>query len=181
MPKRLKKVTEEIMHQNPWWIYMHDRYIMPNGKEGDYFYAKTKGGAMIIPVLPDGRVVLTLQHRYLVDKLSIEFPAGSSEKDAGMEDVARRELQEETGYLAKDMVKLASFEPANGFTVDTVHVFLAQVEEQHNQKLDESEDIEILYRRIDEVDRMIQQGDIWCGQSIAAWFFAKQYLSHNTF
>ena len=176
MPKRLKKLSEEVLHENPWWKYKHDRYILPNGKEGDYYYAETPGVCMIIPVLEDGRVVLTLQHRYLEDKQSIEFPAGGmkGEKDTAL--AAQQELLEETGYNIESMSKLAQFQPASGFVKDTTHVFLAYVTDQQQQQLDDSEDIELLYRKPAEIDEMIHSGDVWCGQTIAAWFLARNHL-----
>ncbi len=175
MPKRLKKLSEEVMHENPWWKYKRDRYVLPTGLEGEYYYAETPGIAMIIPVLENGTIALTLQYRYLADKQSIEFPAGGI-KHYEPQEAARRELEEETGYIADELIKLAVVEPANGFVKDTMHIFLARVSTANTQRLDDTEEIDILYRKPEEIDRMIIQGDIWCGETVAAWFFARHHL-----
>ena len=106
MPKHLKKFSEEIIHKNPWWTYKHDKYEKPNGEEGDYYYGETLGNAMIVPVLDDGRLVLTLQQRYLREKQSIEFPCGGLIEGQTFLEVAKRELLEETGYIADEFPEL---------------------------------------------------------------------------
>lgn len=124
----------------------------------------------VVPVLPDGRIVLTLQHRYLQDKQSIEFPAGGLVNGESPSDAATRELREETGYDIEELSKVGTFEPSNGKNKNEAHVYIAQLQEvQGDQLLDSTEDIEILYRRPDEVEDMIRRGDIWDGPTLAAW------------
>jgi len=177
MPKHLKKISEEVLHKNPWWEYKHDKYEMPNGEVGDYYYGDKKGTVLTIPYnKKDESLVLTLQYRYLMHKQSIEFPGGSILDDLTTLDSAKQELYEETGWVAEEWIKIGEFEPTNGLFNDTVHVFLAYVTEQHSQQLDPSEDIEVLYRRVDEVERMIRTNEIWCGQTIAAWMLTSHYL-----
>jgi len=180
MPRHLKKLSEETIHDNPWWSYKHDTYEKPDGTQGDYYYGQTHGVSMVIPVRADGRIVLTLQHRYLVQRQSIELPAGGVEAGTEPIDAARRELREETGWEAGEMMKIGEFEPANGFVKDRVYVFIAAVTEQHEQQTDDTEEIEVLYRRPDEIDDMIIRNDIWDGQTMATWamvrhmFFVEQ-------
>lgn len=170
MPKRMKKLTEEVLHENPWSIYKHDTYEKPDGSTGDYYYIESAGMVKIIPVLPDGRIVLALQHRYLQDKQSIEFPAGGLVNGESPSDAATRELREETGYDIEELSKVGTFEPSNGKNKNEAHVYIAQLQEvQGDQLLDSTEDIEILYRRPDEVEDMIRRGDIWDGPTLAAW------------
>ncbi|PLX27185.1 hypothetical protein C0581_03600 [Candidatus Parcubacteria bacterium] len=178
MPKHLKKLSEEILHENPWWKYKHDTYEKPNGEEGDYFYGDTNGVVMIVPVLGDGRLVLTLQHRYLVDKQSIEFPAGGIKDGMTPAEAAKLELLEETGCVPREMIKMGTFEPANGFVKDTCHVYLAHIESQGEQQLDDSEEIEVMYRRPEEIDDMIRKNEIWDGESMATWALVHHYFIH---
>ena len=179
MPKHLKKISEEVLHQNPWWTYKHDKYILPNGQEGDYYYGETPGNAMIVPVLPDGRLILILQQRYLRKKQSIEFPCGGIVEGQSALDAAKRELLEETGYVADEYVKIGEFEGLNDMAKDMCHVFLAYVTEQGVQQLDDTEEIEILYRRPDEVDQMVRKNEIWDGQSLASWAMVHHHFLHK--
>lgn len=178
MPKHLKQKFTEILHENPWTTYKHDIYEKPNGEDGDYYYLESRGGAVIIvPILPDGRLLLTLQYRYLDQKESIEFPMGGGEPGVDVESNARRELKEETGYTADRLIKLGAFEPTNGLMKDMSHVFLAYVSEAGEQETDDTEEIEVLARRPDEFQRMVQNGDVTCGQTLAAWALVQSYLS----
>ncbi len=178
MPKHLKKLSEEILHENPWWKYKHDTYEKPNDEVGDYFYGETPGVVMIIPILEDGRLVLTLQHRYLVDKQSIEFPAGGIKSEMTTEESARQELLEETGCIPKEMIKIGTFEPSNGLIKDMCHVYLAHIATQEEQHLDDTEEIELLYRHPEEIDDMIRKNEIWDGQTMASWALVHHYFLH---
>lgn len=181
MPKHLKKISEEILFENPWWIYKHDKYELPNSSIGDYHYCETNGSVMIVPVLDDGRIVLTLQHRYLADKQSIEFPAGAINEGENALEAAMRELKEETGCLvdADNLIKLGEFEPCNGLVKEKMHVYIAEVHAQIAPCQDETEDIEILYRRPDEIDEMIRKNEIWCGQTMATWSIAYHHFLYK--
>lgn len=180
MHHHLKKLSEETIHQNPWWAYKHDVFANGQGRQGDYYYGETKAGmAMVVPVLPDGRLVLVLQYRYLDDKQSIEFPAGGIGDDGSALEAAKRELLEETGCLAEDYVKLGEFQASNGLLKDKSHVFLAQVIEQKPARPDEGEEIEVIYRRPDEVDEMVKKNEIWDGQTLAAWALVHHHFLHK--
>jgi len=176
MPKRLKKLSEEVLHENKWWKLKHDTYEQPNGEVGNYYYGETPGMVIIIPILPDGRIVLTLQHRYLQDKQSIEFPAGGRLEGASPMDAARIELKEETGFTAEEYIKVGVFEPSNGFTKDTADVFLAHVGAAGVPEPDPTEEIELLYRRGEDVEGMIRNNEIWDGTTMAAWALVRHHF-----
>ena len=180
MPKHLSQKFSEELHKNPWWTYKHDIYTKPNGEDGDYYYGEAPGTVFIVPMLPDGRLLLTLQFRYLDQKMSIEFPGGAIDAtDVDIERAAQRELKEEIGYEADHMVKLGVFQPSNGYVKDMIHVFLAYVSDPGEQDLDDSEDIEVIIRRPDEFQEMVQHGEIWCGQTLAAWALVQSYLMNQ--
>lgn len=172
-----KTLSSEIVQQNPWWSYKHDKYSMPNGQEGDYFYGEAAGAVMIVPILEDGRLVLLNQYRYLGDRPSIEFPCGGIEAKEFPVATAQRELKEETGFRANDLVSIGSFEPSRTFFKDRIHIFVArELDKVAEQNLDDTEIIEIIYRRIDEFDDMIKRGEIWDGQTLAAWAMVRDFL-----
>ena len=169
MSKRFKKISEEVLGENPWSEYKHDKFEMGGEKTGDYYYLSATGCSMVIPVLPDGRIVMIVQYRYLCDKLGTEFPCGGREKDDSFSDTAKKELKEETGYSAEDFIKVGTYYSNSSLLDDETHVFIAEVQEQEEQKLDETEQIEVIYRRPDEIDTMVKRGEIWDGQTLASW------------
>lgn len=176
MIKKPKKISEEIIHKNPWYVYKHDTYELSNGEIGNYYYSETPGSAMVVPVLPDGRIVLVRQYRYLNGKTSVEFPGGGIRAGESARQTAGIELKEETGYDVDELVAVGEFEPDNGFVKDRAHIFLAQVSQEKEPAPEPSEQIEVLARYPDEVEAMIQSNDIWDGQTLAAWSLVKHRL-----
>jgi len=178
MTKHFKKITSEIISQNPWWLYKHDTYELPNGAVGDYYYVEKTGGAMVIPVLDDGRLVLIRQFRYLFGKYSLEFPCGGVAVGESPNEAAVRELREQTGYEAEDLIKVGTFEGLNAICKNAVHVFVAHdLEKVSELKSDSTEFFEVLYRRPDEFGDLVRQGEVWDGLTLSAWALAKDSLT----
>src|SRR3989338_1743334 len=175
--RHLKKISSEILHQNSRWLYKHDVCSLPNGTPGEYFYGEKPGAALAIPVTADGKLVLVVQYRYLLDKLSIEFPAGAMEAGESSLAAVKRELLEETGYQADDFVSVAGFEPMNAYFINPIHIFVAHgAVFSGKQNLDVEESIEVIERRVDEFEDMIRQGQIWDGKTLAAWALAREQV-----
>ena len=176
MSKKFQKISEEVIHQNPWWTYKHDIYEC-DGKQQDYFYGELTGNAIVVPVLDDGRIALIRQYRYLQNRSGIEFPMGGIAVGETPLQAAVRELREETGLESSNFSKVAEFEPMQGIVKDKSHVFLAnEISSQVDVVLDESEDIELVVRRVDEIADMIKRGEIWSGQTLAAWVLVRDLI-----
>ena len=179
MPSPLKKISEELLHENKWWQCKHDVFQFENGNTGDYYYGETQGTSIVVPILPDGRLLLVRQYRYLSDRYSIEFPGGGIMQGESPSAVAGRELLEETGYAAKEFANISNFEPHNGLFRDMTHIFLAKDVfplETRKTKTEESEFIEVFLRRPDELEQMIRNNEIWDGQTLAVWAIARYYM-----
>ena len=84
------------------------------------------GAVVMVPVLPNGRVVLIQQYRRSVNRVLLELPAGTLERGEQPDRCARRELQEETGWRARRLRRLARFYAAPGFISERMTLFLAQ-------------------------------------------------------
>lgn len=174
--KRFKTLASEAITKCLFWEAFKDKVELKNGKTGDYFYVKTRGCSMVVPVLPDGRLLLVNQYRYLSDRTSIEFPCGGLEENEMPLAGARRELLEETGYDGDDLAKIGSFFPANGFAKDECHVFLGLVQSVGQVALDDFEELEVIVRRPDEFEEMVRRGEIWQGHTLAAWSLAREHV-----
>ncbi|KKW41760.1 MAG: hypothetical protein UY92_C0014G0085 [Candidatus Magasanikbacteria bacterium GW2011_GWA2_56_11] len=174
--QRLKKLSEEVVHDNPWWRCKHDTFARQDGAVGHYYYGETNGMVLLVPVLDNGQIVLVMQYRYLLDRVSIEFPGGGIKTGQDVLLAAKEELAQETGCRAHDFVNVGAFEPANGFIRDRAQVYLAYVVEQDQPEPDETEQIEVIYRYPDEIEEMILHGDIWDGETMAAWSLVRHYF-----
>ena len=171
-----KKLSESILFRNPWWTYRRDTFELPSGKPGEYHYVHTNGSSMVVPVLDDGTLVLVNQHRYLLGKESLEFPCGSVKDGSNHDETARHELLEETGYSAKEIVRVGEFNPYNGVTDEMCRVYVARDLEHAGGTPDETEEFEILRMTPAEIEERIRTGVLWDGMTIAAWSIAKGRL-----
>jgi len=172
-----KKTDEEIIHSNPWWIYKHDKFEKEDGTFGDYFYGETRNNAMIVPMLDDGRIILVRQYRYLQDKESLEFPCGQLLENEAPSEGGKRELLEETGYQAGDLIKIGNFEGCKGFVKDETHLYIgADLKQVSVPQAEVTGEIELVFRRVDELEQMIIDGKIWDGQTLAAWALVRDHL-----
>lgn len=83
------------------------------------------GAVAILPVAGDGRLCLLRNHRFIMDEVLWEIPAGTLEPGEPVESAAARELAEETGYTAASWRKLAAFYPSPGVLSEKTHLFVA--------------------------------------------------------
>ncbi len=166
---RWKKLSESTLFSNPWWTYRMDRFKLPSGKEGEYHYVHTNGSSMVVPVMPDGKILLVKQYRYLGGKESIEFPCGSVKEGSTYDETAWHELAEETGYSAGRLFMMGELNPYNGLTDEMCHVYFGDDLRFVGGTPDETEEFEMLRATAREIDGMIKSGVIWDGMTVSAW------------
>lgn len=166
-------LSEETLGENPYWKYKHDRFRLPSGKEGDYFYKDGGSSSMIVPVLPDGRLVLVGQYRYLFDEDHLEFPCGYRSESESPMNAAVRELAEEAAYRAGEMTRLGAFATSSGSSNAVCEVFLARDLTPAYRKRDETEEFEIHHLTASELEEKIHRGEIMDGMTLAAWMLVK--------
>ncbi|MGQ9819709.1 MAG: NUDIX hydrolase [Candidatus Kapaibacteriales bacterium] len=177
MNSKYLTTKREIIHANPYWSYVIEDYILPNSTIGKYYYVDSIGSTIIIPQLSDGKFVMTQQYRYLNKKFSIEFPGGGIKKGLTPEINAFEELRQETGFVANNLKLLGEFNPCNGMTNEICWVFLAEGLKNDVQKLDETEEIEVLLLSSNEILDNIKKGAIWDGMTLASWSLFYFYQS----
>lgn len=176
MLKRWTRLATSVMFKNPWWTYKKDEFRIPGGIDGEYHYVQTHGSSMVIPVLPDGRIVLVNQYRYLCDRESIELPCGGVKEGKTYEEMAVIELAEETGFTSSSIVAAGEFNPYNGVTDEICRVFIVRDLVRTNAVPDATEEFEILHKTPAEVDDLIRSNTIWDGMTIAAWSLVRHHF-----
>jgi len=155
---------------------MHDRYRLPSGEVRDYFYVRTGGSTMLVPVDDDGRLVLVRQHRYLIGRDSLEFPCGGVPVGGDPDENAVKELREETGLEAARLERIGEFAPYNGVADELCHVYLARNLTHVGAEPEATESIEVVHHTVSEVETRIATGEIWDGMTIAAFAIARGYV-----
>jgi ADP-ribose pyrophosphatase len=174
--KSWKRLRQSFELKNPWWTYRKDDVLLPSGKQGEYHFVHVEGSSMIIPVLPDGTLILVNQYRYLADRESLEFPCGSVKEGSTYDETARLELEEETGFSARDLTAVAGFNPYNGVTDELCRIYIARDLVPVNSRPDDTEEFEHLHLSVSGLDRKIASGEIWDGMTLAAWALIRRLV-----
>lgn len=138
MKKKWKRLSSKIAHKNPYYYVRQDKVIRPDGKQGEYFVVVRPVSVFIVAVNDKNEVYLIKLHRYTTGLESLEIPAGSSDGQNPLK-AAKRELQEETGLLAKKWKLLGKFQAANGILNQIEYLYLATelVEGKKDSKTEE--------------------------------------------
>ena len=156
-----------------------DTVKLPDGNTSLRETVRHPGAAAVVPVLDSGKVVMVRQYRYSIGQATLEIPAGKLDEGEEILTCAHRELREETGYGARQMVELLSFVSSPGFTDEVIHIFLARGLTPGQAGGDDDEFIETeevdLYTLID----MILDGRIGDGKTVAGIFAAAEYLKRE--
>ena len=126
------------------------------------------GGAAILPVEADGRVVLVRQWRYPLDAETLEIPAGRIERGDDPQATACRELEEEAGLATARVESLGSILPAPGYLTERVWLYLARDLTPVPQRLEEDERVEIVRMTLDEALAEIDAGEIDDAKTVVA-------------
>lgn len=149
-----------------------DRSISPRtGRAHDFFVLESSDWVNVIPLTPEGQVVLVRQWRHGTRSLTLEVPGGLLESSDSPEEAARRELLEETGFRAEKMLYLGFVEPNPAFLNNRCHTFLAKdVQRVSELNQDEKEDIEVLLKPLAQIPRLIRDGIISHSLVVAAFY-----------
>ncbi len=125
------------------------------------------GAVVVLPVLPDGRVLLIRNRRYAVGETLLELPAGTLERNEDPMNCAGRELVEETGYLAGRLNALGDFYTSPGLLSEKMYVFAAYDLTRATAAHEEGEEIELAPAALDEAIDMVHYGQIKDAKTIA--------------
>ena len=117
-----------------------DTVALPNGNTATREVIRHIGAVGVIPVTDDGKVIIERQFRYPLNRVVTEIPAGKL--DSFTEDrlsAAKRELEEETGYIAKEWICMGDYYPAAAYCDERITLYLAKGLSQGTRHLDEDE------------------------------------------
>src|SRR5450631_4239016 len=137
-----------------------DTVRMPDGAQATREFVVHPGAAMIIPKLPDGKLLLERQYRYPLSRVFIEFPAGKVDPGEDPLTTAVRELTEETGYVAARWSHLATMHPVISYSTEQIDIFVADELTHVGTRLDDGEFIETFGATLDEALAWLDRGDI---------------------
>ena len=144
-----------------------DRVRLPDGSEAVREYIRHPGAVAIVALFADGRVLLERQFRYPLGRAFIEVPAGKLEPGEAHLATAKRELLEETGYVAAEWRRLGVIHNAIGYSDEGIEIWLARGLELREQQLAEGEFLEVFTVPLAEAQAMARDGRITDVKTIA--------------
>lgn len=119
------------------------------------------GGAVVVAVKNDGKIVMVTQYRYPSNEVLLELPAGKLDKGEDPFVCAARELTEETGYTSKKITKLGKIHTSPGFCSEVLHIYLAEDLIPGNHAREEGEEeMEMFEFTLAEIEEKIRTGEI---------------------
>ncbi len=173
-----KLIKSEILFRGKVFDLQVDELEYNSGNRGIREIAVHPGGAVVVPVKDDGKIVMVRQFRYPFQKFFLELPAGKLDKDEVPLTCAARELEEETGYTAGEIIKLGKISTTPGFCTEVLHIYLARNLKLGGHNREEGEyGMEILEFFQQEIEEKIFKGEITDAKTICGIFMAKKRLT----
>jgi len=134
---------EEVLRGN----FLHafrDTVRLPDGSTTTREYIVHPGAVCMVPLLDDGRLVLERQYRWPMQRVMIEFPAGKIDPGEDPLECAKRELREETGYIAREWARAGRLNPVLSYSTEFIDVWFCRDLELTQAKLDDEEFLEVI-------------------------------------
>lgn len=142
------------------------------GKEHQFYILEAGTWVNVIPVTPEGRVLLVRQFRHGTNEITLEIPGGLVEDGQTPEQAAARELMEETGFECETLSFLGRVRPNPAIINNWCYSYLARdVVYRGRIKQDDTEDLELLKVKLSEIPQMITNGEIDHALVLSAFYF----------
>lgn len=171
-------LRQRLFYKGRKFDFEVNRLRLPNNSEGEWECIRHPGGALAVPITPEGKLVLVKQYRFAIGGRILEFPAGTLEPNEDPADTIAREIEEETGYRAHKWRKLGEFFLAPGYSDEIIYAYLAQDLEKLETppKQDDDEDIQTVLYTPEQFEKAILEGEPIDAKSISSFFLARPFL-----
>ena len=174
--REVKTGSEEIFDGVILHVFK-DTVQLPNGHPATREVIRHVGAVGVIPITDDGKVIIERQFRYPLDRGITEIPAGKL--DSFTEDrlsAAKRELEEETGYSAREWISMGDYYPAAAYCDERITLYLARGLTLGQRHLDEDEFLNFEAVPLTELVEQVMDGTITDGKTQVAVLKAARYL-----
>ena len=175
--RRAKVISSKIVYQGKVFGVRHDCVIEPHGIRTTRDVVTHSGSVVLLPVLPDGRIIMVRQYRYTVGDYLLELVAGRMEPGEKPLQAAHRELAEETGYRAKHLQEMMNVFPTPGFVQERMIAYAATGLTLGKTHFDADEQIETKPFKLNVLLEMIRKGQIHDAKSVAGILYYARFIA----
>jgi ADP-ribose pyrophosphatase len=173
---KARVIKSEMLYQGRVFGVRRDRVVEPGGVEVTRDIVTHNGSVVLVPVFPDGSILLVRQYRHSVGRFLWELVAGRVEVGEAPSRAAKRELEEETGYRARRFQKLMDVFPTPGFVSENMVVFLAEGLTAGAARPEADEKIVAKRFSLARLERMMRTGALRDAKSIAAILYYARFV-----
>jgi ADP-ribose pyrophosphatase len=171
-------VKSEVLHRGKVFNTKVDQIEYNSGNKAVREVAEHPGGAVVVPVTADGKIVMVTQYRFPVDKVLLELPAGKLGQNEDPRICTIRELEEETGYKSENVKEIGSIYTTPGYSTEKLWIYLAKDLKKGNHNREEGEfGMEVFEFTMEEVEQKIFSGEIVDGKTICGIFLLRNFLT----
>ncbi len=177
--KKWKVLKSDRIFRSKYVNILKQRCLMPNGKIAEpYYLIEKKDVALIFALTGEGKVILVREYKHGAGEELLQLPIGFIEPHEPPKKAAIRELAEETGYTAKSVALIGKFISSPSDMTNRIHLFFAKhAEKRKKQKLDYTEDIEVILLSPKQLMIALKKGEINVMPHIAAIMMIREKYS----
>ncbi len=158
-----------------------EKVLLPNGKTAHRDVVEHPGAVAVAAITENNELLMVKQFRAGPKKVLLEIPAGKLEYGENPAECAIRELEEETGFLATNIFKVAETYTSPGFANELLHIYVAKDLKLTSTNPDEDEFLEIEKIPISELKKMVDRFEICDAKSVVAILMSEKYMYQEEF
>jgi len=175
--KKARVLSSTTIYEGPVFGIRRDEVLEPSGVRATREVITHPGSVVVLPVLPDGRIVLIRQYRHAARQYLWELVAGRIDAGEKPREAAARELIEETGFRAKRLRVFLNVFPTPGFLEEQMFILLAEGLTAGEAEPEEDEKIISRAYTPKELEAMIRSGKLRDAKSIAGILYYLRFLA----
>jgi ADP-ribose pyrophosphatase len=155
-----KQISSEEIFNGVAIHLFRDEILLPNGKKSVREVIRHPGAVCVLPLTEQGEIIFVNQFRYALGKVTLEVPAGKLEKGEDPMVAAMRELSEETGLDAKNVVPMGELYTTPALIDEIIYMYIATDLYQGEKHPDEDEFVDTVKIPLEKAVEMVMNGEI---------------------